>query len=228
VDTIKETLYSTAINGKRKPIHYQSEGSQIILNGIEPFPDLDITEADTALTAIEKLARNKSGANAGVFVTPIRIPTTGWTAEMVGDYPYYADITNENIEEEMMPQLIFSTENCKTARKYGIGETCETLDNKLRVYSSKIPQEEIPAALCLFGEASNINANKLPIASATRAGVVKVGDNIDVTEDGTISVPALADKDGDDVPDIIQNLVPVGADTDETVSDEDINSVFSD
>ena len=163
----------------------------------------------------------QSENNAGVFVTDIIIPKTGWTEQTVGDYSYYADITNENIAEAMTPQLIFSAENLKLADSYGISKACKTLDGKLRVYTIKIPQEEIPATLCLYGATKNINLpqGQLPLATATRAGMVKIGDNIDVTDDGTISVPLLSDKDGNGIADVIDDASATDEEFDEMLDE---------
>ena len=163
----------------------------------------------------------QSENNAGVFVTDIIIPTTGWTEQTVGNYSYYTDIANENIAEAMIPELVFSAENLKLADNYGISKACETLDGKLRVYTTKIPQEEIPATLCLYGSTKNINLpqGQLPLATATRAGMVKIGDNIDVTDDGTISVPLLSDKDGNGIADVIDDASATDAEFDEMLDE---------
>ena len=208
MDAINETLYSPTLqNGRRKPIHFQSEGSQILLLGLDAIPELAITENDNVITAIKKLAdyvtTQSSGANVSSMA--IVIPTTGWINETIGDYPYHLDLVNTNLTEDMTPQLIFSATSIKAAREHGIGEACETLDGKLRIYAMSVPNEEISATLCVFGSASSVPSGNLPLASKTRAGVVKIGDNIDVTSDGTISVPTLSDEDGNGVPDAIDN-----------------------
>ena len=235
MDAINETLYSPTLqNGRRKPIHFQSEGSQILLSGLDAIPELNITENDNVISAIKKLADYVTSQSSGANVSSmaIVIPTTGWINETIGDYPYHLDLVNTNLTEDMTPQLIFSATSIKAAREHGIGEACETLDGKLRIYAMSVPNEEISATLCVFGAAGG-TPSRLPIASATRAGVVKIGNNIDVTNDGTISVPtSLVDADGNGVPDVvdeaIKNSAPVGDDTEETVSDDDINSVFVD
>ena len=165
---------------------------------------------------------NSSSTSSSVLTLDITIPTTGWNDCHVGDYLKYVEIADETITEEMTPQLIFSAENGKAAQTCGIGDACETLDGKLRVYAVAVPTAAIPAKLCLFGAASGASSH-FPIASTTRAGIVKIGENIDVTADGTISVPGLSDLDGNGVPDAVDGVLA----TDEDVEDI-LNEVYGD
>lgn len=166
---------------------------------------------------------NGSDEGAKVASYDVTIPKTGWN-EYNGAFNYYLDIDNGDITTEMLSVLLFDEANLPIAQKYGLGDN-SPLNGKLRIYAMEIPQEETPATLCLFGAAGNVPITGLPIATSTRAGVVKIGDNIEVTNDGTISVPILNDEDGNGMPDIIESALP---EADETVSDEDINNIFSD
>lgn len=171
---------------------------------------------------VAEIAKEASHSSASVATIPITVPTTGWEALTGGEFCCYVDIRNEAITEQMTPQLIFSVENMKAAQDCGIGDACQTLDGKLRIYAMVEPADEIQATLCLFGVASGSPAG-LPIASTTRAGIVRIGEGIDVTNDGTISAPGLADADENGIPDLIDDASA----TDEEV-DEMLNEVYGD
>lgn len=213
---------------------YQYEQNDKLIGGIDGIDNLQAQalvnrtaflkeKAEQQATRLEEVAQIAEEAaehgSASVLTIGIFVPSDGWEASTVGDYPYFADITNETITAEMTPQLIFSAEHAKAAQNAGIGEACETLDGKLRIYAMEIPAAAIPATLCLFGASGSISPTGLPIATKTRAGIVKVGENIDVTSDGTISVPALSDADGNGIPDVIDGASATDEEVDEMLDE---------
>ena len=213
---------------------YRLEPKDKILGGIDGIANLPLQQlanrteylkqkAEQQAERIEEVAQIAEDAashgSSSVLTVDIVVPNDGWEASTVGEYLYFADITNETITQEMTPKLIFSVDNLKAAQNAGIGEVCETLEGKLRIYAMEIPTAAIPATLCLFGASGGISPTGLPIATKTRAGIVKVGENIDVTSDGTISVPALSDADGNGIPDVIDGASATDEEVDEMLDE---------
>ena len=218
---------------------YQYEQNDKLIGGIDGIDNLQAQalvnrtaylkeKQESQATRIEEVAQiaeeakeeaEQGGGSASVLTVPITIPITGWNDCHVGDYFKYVEIEDETITAEMTPQLIFAPEYMKAAQAVGIGEACETLEGKLCIYAMEIPAAAIPATLCLFGASGGISPTGLPIATKTRAGIVKVGENIDVTSDGTISVPALSDADGNGIPDVIDGASATDEEVDEMLDE---------
>ena len=213
---------------------YQFEQKDKLIGGVDGIDNVQAQmlsnrteylkqKAEQQAERIEEVAQIAEDAashgSSSVLTVDIVVPNDGWEASTVGEYPYFADITNETITAEMTPKLIFSVDHLKAAQNAGIGEACETLEGKLRIYAMEIPTAAIPATLCLFGASGGISPTGLPIATKTRAGIVKVGENIDVTSDGTISVPALSDADGNGIPDVIDGASATDEEVDEMLDE---------
>ena len=134
----------------------------------------------------------------------ITIPTAGWedAAEEALTGRVYVDIPQEDATEAMMPVISLYPTDAHLAKACGMSETSRTLDGKVRVYAEKAPSEEIKATLVLMkaysGRVSGGEGNTsyvLPAATKTRLGGVKIGDNIEVTPDGTISSSGKIDPE---------------------------------
>lgn len=130
----------------------------------------------------------------------ITIPTDGWIKDD-GDttgYPYYVDISNELITENMTPILTISLAGMKTAREAGIGASVQTLDKALRVFSQSIPKSSMRAALALWGmpNIENISVDggtlsaSIPAASDSTLGGVRVqsGSGLKIDTEGNLSI----------------------------------------
>ena len=125
----------------------------------------------------------------------IIIPTDGWengAEEAPGKL--YVDIEQEGVTEEMLPFLTILPGFLEASSACGMLPVCRTLDGVLRVYAEKAPETEIHASLALFLSSSGAfiggGGYILPTATEDRLGGVKIGDGVDVAEDGTISVDA--------------------------------------
>ncbi len=135
----------------------------------------------------------------------IIIPTTGWNtgAEECEGEELYIDIAQEDITEEMVPIISILPGYTRIAKECGMSTVSRTVPGALRLYTEKAPTEEIRANLTLLNASFAVTDGGgagevyvLPIATATRLGGVKIGKNISVTADGTISSEAkLPDED---------------------------------
>lgn len=148
----------------------------------------------------------------------ITIPISGWKEDpdTGGAYALCTDIPAEGITEEMIPMLTILPECQQAATDCGLCTTIRTIEGALRVYAKETPAAEIRGNLALLcsGAAGGGAGGSytLPTATATRLGGVKIGKNVNVEADGTISV------DGDA---LIENVTATDGDVTEM-----LNAVF--
>lgn len=128
----------------------------------------------------------------------ITIPATGWDigAEEAPEGCQFLDIPQGDITEEMVPSVAIHPADTATAKECGMITAARSMEGVLRIYAQKAPATEIQATLTLL-LASNGAAGAggssgegyvLPAATATRLGGVKIGEGVNVEEDGKISV----------------------------------------
>ncbi len=130
---------------------------------------------------------------ASALTIDITIPTSNWVedSDTSGAYALHTDIASEQITQEMIPILTILPEAQATARACEMSTASRTIDKALRVYAQKIPAQDMPASLSLLGGGSDVgggSAYRLPVATATRLGGVKIGGGVNAKDDGTISV----------------------------------------
>ena len=142
----------------------------------------------------------------GTRQQPVIIPADGWQTDPEGgDYPHHVDIPVEGVTARLIPYLTFPLTGAARAGHCGLSPVCETLDGALRIWSKTVPAEPIPALLDLTGDASgyfavgdgsgNSGAFTLPPATKNTLGGVKVGDGLNVAQDGTLSVNAASEDE---------------------------------
>lgn len=140
----------------------------------------------------------------------IEIPVEGWTDSGDALYPYSTEIRHGLIDASMIPLVAILPEFLEAAVSAGMSPIAETLPGALRVFAKRIPEAPIRASLALLHAATGITGNikneggeayVLPIASRTQLGMVKLGDGLTGTPDGTVSVDPdkATDKDVEDM-----------------------------
>lgn len=84
--------------------------------------------------------------------TPITIPASGWKlsegqgAEPSSEtYPYYFDIEDENVTTLDRAEVTFSVGSLPEATSCGLCPTCETVNGRIRLWSSSKPEANITA-----------------------------------------------------------------------------------
>lgn len=159
--------------------------------------------------AVEDMRRQLSDSlQAGQLEITIPDSTGNWEPDedTGGKWPLHMDIAAEKITEKMTPILTIHPASLEIASACGICRDARTLDGILRVYAKKAPDEPISASLALLGVTQSIAGNitgeggdayVLPIASRTRLGMVKLGDGLSGTPDGTVSVDQDKASDSD-------------------------------
>lgn len=155
-------------------------------------PDSIVTQA-----AVEQMIA------AATVKRKLTIPATGWDvgAEEGAEGSFYVDIPQSDVTEEMVPIISVLPAHMETAKECGLCTAARTMAGGVRLYAEKAPTAEMQACLLLLnasngvagGGGSSGGGYVLPAATATRLGGVKIGENVNVASDGTISV------DGDEL-----------------------------
>lgn len=170
---------------------------QLIDGKLVDFKGATDSEFDDLREAIQAIN------TSSVTITDITIPTSGWTedADTGGAYALCTDIAAEEITEEMIPVLTILPAGQKAAGDCGLCTAARTINGALRVYAQSVPPADIGCSLALLcsGGAAGGGAGAgyvLLAATETRLGGVRIGGNVDVTSDGTISVDTEKLLDG--------------------------------
>lgn len=185
-----------------------------------------VNGAILAVIALQTTVDEMEGSISGLVVErQLVIPGSGWA--MGAEGMYYVDIPQADITEEMVPMVSVLPEDLAAAVACGLYPVSRTMSGGLRLYAAAAPASEIQASLVLFlagsgqagGGGEGGGTYVLPVATTTRLGGVKIGENMNVTQDGTISV------DGDELlDDVAASDEDVQAMLDEAFNSEAFNS----
>lgn len=106
-------------------------------------------------------------------------------------YTYDAELAD--CTPELWPSGSATASCFSISNKAGVLNGCETLNGIVRFFSQRIPEADIQAVVTLFGKGGG--TGELVIATRDRLGCVKIGDGVEVTKDGVISVHATVSED---------------------------------
>lgn len=174
----------------------------------------------TATVALLDTVHQRTGlaGSAATARLDIIIPADGWEEAnpAESECALCTDIQNAEIDSCLIPNLAISPEDLSLAAECGMSINARTIPGALRVYAGTKPTAPIHASLALLGVTQSITGNiageggdafALPIASRTRLGMVKLGDGLTGTPDGTVSVEP--DKAPDKaVDDMLEEVYP--------------------
>jgi hypothetical protein len=178
---------------RRYPISIALEVDADIQVAYNPGAFITASEASVVLDAMVQDAVNKIGSSTLYEVT---IPADGWkeTSSSTDNYGenYCNDVALENSKYDQYPVVSLSRGSIDAAREAGMSNSVHTMDGVIRFWAEKIPADDINVTVALLSSGSYSIENKeryvLPIATDTQLGGVKIGDGVQVSEDGTISV----------------------------------------
>lgn len=147
----------------------------------------------------------------------------GWEAAQPQEqegYEYRVNVSVPEANETLTPAVVLYGEALSAAREAGLCPTVQSLSGLLRFWSRQPPARELTATLVLTPGGAKDGGGAsggyfLPVATKTRLGGVKIGENIDVTDDGTISAAGGTVSDEDMATD-----TEVGEMLDEVFSEE--------
>ena len=101
----------------------------------------------------------------------------------------------EEIKATHIPIVSLHRDSLAVAEAAGMCSSAETVDGAVRFWARNIPTADLEATLALLtpgtgelGAAGGGSAYVLPVATTETAGVVRIGEGLSVTADGTISV----------------------------------------
>lgn len=140
------------------------------------------------------MAREMAAGLGGVRKADISIPTNDWNG-CEGEYPYTVSVEREEIKATHIPIVSLHRDSLAVAEAAGMCSSAETVDGAVRFWARNIPTADLEATLALLtpgtgelGAAGGGSAYVLPVATTETAGVVRIGEGLSVTADGTISV----------------------------------------
>lgn len=146
-----------------------------------------IMDQKTVETMIRKeIAEHGSGGYYGTYF--LTLAASGWKqadAESP-DYSYTYTAELPDSTSALIPSGAPLLGSFHIAEDAGVVNGCETGDGVVKFYSKEIPAADISTCIILFGKGGG-GESDLTVATREQLGHVKIGNGIEVTEDGTIS-----------------------------------------
>lgn len=130
---------------------------------------------------------------APILTGTLSIPAASWQAGNNGKYKYYADYAIDGITGANTGLIDPDDASLDIAIYAGMRPRADTMGGKLRLWCEDKPTDAISGEYTIFGASGGMGGGTgggnyvLPIASPTTLGGVKIGDNVAITPDGTIS-----------------------------------------
>lgn len=152
----------------------------------------DIIDWNVRVTLAEAL---KSAGRT--VIQDIRIGQTAWVDadRDYSGYKVYVDVLAEGCTEDTIPLVMLRRESLAAAQEAEVSPSVEPLTDAVRFWALKKPETDMEGSLVMLTTGVNVDlgggpqaAGELPVATKERLGGVKIGENVGVTEDGTISV----------------------------------------
>ena len=143
-------------------------------------------EAAASAAESAQAAQEYLSIAARTVVREIVIPAAGWATDETA--PLTLDVAVAGAEESQIPVVSLHPEALAGARDAGLYPVAQTREGAVRLWAKRAPAAELPATLILL---SGGGAGGLPIATANTLGGVMIGENVNVTSDGKISVKEI-------------------------------------
>lgn len=154
-----------------------------------------IMDQKTVETMIRKeIAEHGSGGYYGTYF--LTLAASGWEQadEESPDYSYIYTAELPDSTSALIPIGAPLLGSFHIAEDAGVVNGCETGDGVVKFYSKEIPAADISTCIILFGKGGG-GESDLTVATREQLGHVKIGNGIEVTEDGTISANAKVSED---------------------------------
>lgn len=154
-----------------------------------------IMDQKTVETMIRKeIAEHGSGGYYGTYF--LTLAASGWEPadEESPDYSYIYTAELPDSTSALIPSGAPLLGSFHIAEDAGVVNGCETGDGVVKFYSKEVPAADISTCIILFGKGGG-GESDLTVATREQLGHVKIGNGIEVTEDGTISANAKVSED---------------------------------
>ena len=161
-------------------------------------------------TQVKKLIRiHGSSGYFGKY--ELTLAADGWKATPdSGPCQYVCDIELADSSSDLIPGGSANVDDFAVAARAGVLNACETHDGFVRFFARRIPDADIHATLTLTGAGKGGGSNELVIATRDRPGCVRIGDGIDISEDGVVSAHATVSDEQiaatDDVTEMLKEI----------------------
>ena len=156
-----------------------------------------IMSEDRVKELIKESGGGGGGSSGGYYGRyDLALSASGWQEAQDAEgkpYQYIYDAELADSKSTLVPIGAVLADSFHTANDAGILPGCETFDGYVRFYSSSVPEDDVQLTVILFGKGGG--NSDLTIATREQLGHVKVGDGIDVTEDGVISSNAKVSQE---------------------------------
>lgn len=157
-----------------------------------------IMSEDRVKELIKESGGGGGGSSGGGYYGryDLALSASGWQEAQDAEgkpYQYIYDAELADSKSTLVPIGAVLADSFHTANDAGILPGCETFDGYVRFYSSSVPEDDVQLTVILFGKGGG--NSDLTIATREQLGHVKVGDGIDVTEDGVISSNAKVSQE---------------------------------
>lgn len=183
------------IDIRRYPITIALELDCDVQVTYNPGSFITAAEAEKILTTLVQEAMSGVGT---AIIKDITIPADGWNVQESDDqsrtdeYHYVLDLVVDEAKDEHFPSVALYKKSLETAKKAGLCPSAQALAGIVRFWAMKQPLNDMDATLALLspgagGTGGGGGDYVLPVATTTRLGGVKIGNGINVAEDGTIS-----------------------------------------
>ena len=220
-------LYYATLGDSPQPVNaYQDNRIDIrrypVTIALEVDADIQVTYNPGAFITAEEAEQlvqakvNESiaeiiGSVGTTIIKDITIPATGWALDPDLDesgeagedsYRYRVEVVMAEATADHFPDVALHKSALHTANEAGFCPTAQSLAGVLRFWAKKEPAADMAATVALLsggsgGSSGGGGAYVLPVATKTRLGGVKIGDNISVTADGTISATGASVSEDD-------------------------------
>lgn len=189
------------IDIRRYPVSIALEVDADIQVTYNPGAFITAEEAEELIHSIVSEAITETiGDISSIVIEDITIPATGWALDEdldeqggmgMDEYRYFLDVDVEKATAAHFPSVALHKSALSTAIEAGLCPTAQAIDGYLRFWARNQPAEAMLATIQLAANSAVGSGGGgtyvLPVATRTKLGGVKIGNGIDVAEDGTIS-----------------------------------------
>ncbi|MCM1059094.1 MAG: phage tail protein [Eubacterium sp.] len=198
-------LYYATLGDSPQPVNaYKDDRIDIrrypVTIALELDADIQVTYNPKAFLTSSEAYELLSAMMNNIIATvtlQITIPADIWVLEKGDGFPYYADISCNDITERHYPSVSLDKKSLETAQNAGLCPTVQSLNGKLRFWAKDKPNGDITGTALLIyanenkGNAVGINGERvIPIASSTALGgvIIKENSGLKVDEKGSLSI----------------------------------------
>lgn len=216
-------LYYATLGNSPQPVNaYQDNRIDIrrypVTIALEVDADIQVTYNPGAfITAAEAEQLIQSMVSEAVsdigtaIIKDITIPAEGWAWDEdldeqggmgMDDYRYYVDVTVAEAAASHFPNVALHKSALAAAKEAGLCPSAKAENGYVRFWARNQPSEAMEATLALFSSSSGGSSGGggtyvLPVATKTSLGGIKVGENLSITEDGTLSATGASVSEED-------------------------------